>query len=234
MTHSEAVQEMAAERYLLDELTPDARDAFEEHMFDCQECALDVRSGSMFVEEAKAQLPAVVAGSAAEDVRKATSKRTEWFSWLRPAFAVPVFAALLLVMGYQNLVTIPGLHSEADQPRIVPNAGLYGATRGGGHTAITADRAHGIALPVDIPAEAGVTNYASYAFDLVDPQGKRVWSGSVTLPSPQQPGGDQQLSVVIPGSMLQTGTYSLTMFGAGANGSRTELERQVFDLTVTK
>ena len=42
MTHSEAVQQMAAERYLLDELAPDVRDAFEEHMFDCQECALDV------------------------------------------------------------------------------------------------------------------------------------------------------------------------------------------------
>ena len=233
MTHSEAVQQMAAERYLLDELTPDVRDAFEEHMFDCQECALDVRSGSMFVEEAKVQLPELAAGSAAERARIPASKRREWFSWLRPAFAVPVFAALLLVVGYQNLVTIPGLHTEADQPRIVATAPLYGATRGGGHTAISADRAHGISLPVDIPAEAGVSNYASYAFDLVDPSGKRVWSGSVSAPS-QQAGSDLQLSLVIPGSMLQTGTYSLAMFGVAANGSRTELERQVFDLTLTK
>lgn len=233
MTHSEAVQQMAAERYLLDELTPDVRDAFEEHMFDCQECALDVRSGSMFVEEAKEQLPTLPASSAAEGARKSASGRAEWFSWLRPAFAVPVFAALLLVVGYQNLVTIPALHTEADQPHIVLNAPLYGATRGGGHTAITADGAHGISLPIDLPVESGVSNYASYAFDLVDPQGKRVWSGSVAAPS-QQSGSDRQLSVVIPGSMLQTGTYSLTMFGVGENGSRAELERQAFDLSLTK
>lgn len=233
MTHSEAVQQMAAERYLLDELAPDVRDAFEEHMFDCQECALDVRSGSMFVEEVKVQLPALAAGSPAEGVRQAASKRAEWFSWVRPAFAVPVFAALLLLVGYQNLVTIPGLHTEADQPRIVANAPLYGATRGGEHTAISADRAHGISLPVDIPVDTGTTNYSSYAFDLVDPQGKRVWSGSVNA-SWQQAGSDRQLSVVIPGSMLQTGTYSLAVFGVAANSSRTELERQAFDLTLTK
>ena len=52
MNHSEALKEMAAERYLLDELSPEARDAFEEHMFDCPDCALDVRSGSAFIGEA--------------------------------------------------------------------------------------------------------------------------------------------------------------------------------------
>jgi len=44
MDHSEAVREMAAERYLLDELEPEAREAFEEHVFDCPECALDLRA----------------------------------------------------------------------------------------------------------------------------------------------------------------------------------------------
>ena len=39
MNHTEAVEQMAAEGYLLNELTPDARDAFEEHVFDCAECA---------------------------------------------------------------------------------------------------------------------------------------------------------------------------------------------------
>ena len=53
MEHIEAVQQMAAERYLLDELPPELRDAFEEHLFDCPECAFDLRAGAAFVDEAK-------------------------------------------------------------------------------------------------------------------------------------------------------------------------------------
>ncbi len=60
MEHNEAVQQMAVERYLLDELTPELREAFEEHVFDCQECTLDLRAGVAFVEEAKVQLPGLV------------------------------------------------------------------------------------------------------------------------------------------------------------------------------
>jgi anti-sigma factor RsiW len=36
MKHEEAVQQLAIERYLLDELTPELREQFEEHLFDCQ------------------------------------------------------------------------------------------------------------------------------------------------------------------------------------------------------
>ena len=43
MDHSEAVTKKMAESYLLEELTPEQRDAFEEHYFDCPECAKDVK-----------------------------------------------------------------------------------------------------------------------------------------------------------------------------------------------
>ena len=42
MDHSEAVRLMATERYLLGEMSPDVREAFEGHLFECEECALDV------------------------------------------------------------------------------------------------------------------------------------------------------------------------------------------------
>ncbi len=41
--HQAAVESMAAERYVLGEMEPGERDAFEEHFFDCVECANDVR-----------------------------------------------------------------------------------------------------------------------------------------------------------------------------------------------
>ena len=71
MNHSEAVEQMTSERYLLNELTPDARDAFEEHAFDCPECALDLRAGALFVHEAKVQLPELVASQARSEMAKA-------------------------------------------------------------------------------------------------------------------------------------------------------------------
>src|ERR1700679_417734 len=70
MNHSEAVTQMAAERYLLDELGPDVRDEFEEHLFDCPECVVDVRAGDMYLREAKVQLRALVADDEARAARE--------------------------------------------------------------------------------------------------------------------------------------------------------------------
>jgi Putative zinc-finger len=235
MDHGEAVQQMAAERYLLNELTLDAREAFEEHLFDCHECALDLRAGAAFVEAAKAQLPKLTGAlpvPAPSRFRKPRVQREWWFSWLQPAFAVPAFASLLLVLGYQNLVTYPGLRAVAVQPRLLPWAPLHGATRGGALMTITADRKHGVALPVDLPAPSSLEAYASYCFDLYNPEGKLAWTGVVAAPNESESGG-QRLSLVIPGAMLQNGAYSLVVSGAGAHGERTVIDRYVFDLRLT-
>jgi hypothetical protein len=240
MNHSEAQKEMAAERYLLDELSPEARDAFEEHMFGCPECALDVRSGTTFLSEAKAQLPTIGLGSPAASKTRGAGKTSmlpekdkRWFTWLRPAFAVPAMAALLVVVGYQNLVTLPALRRSADQPHIVKVAPLYGATRGGSRVVITADRANGIALPVELPVDSSFNNYASFSLELSNPQGKSVWTSSVPAPA-QNANSDMQLSIVVPGAMLENGTYVLTVLGIGAHGEKTEAGRYVFDIALAR
>jgi len=46
MNHEEAIKTMAAERYILDELEPAERDAFEDHFFDCTDCTADVRDAA--------------------------------------------------------------------------------------------------------------------------------------------------------------------------------------------
>jgi hypothetical protein len=231
MDHSEAVQQMAAERYLMDELTLDAREAFEEHLFDCSECALDLRAGVAFVNEAKAQLPALTASAPVKaTTAKAKAKRQGWLSWWQPAIAAPVFATLLIVIGYQNLVTYPALREAADQPRLLPQIALRGATRGGAPTVVTADRKHGVALPVELPQENG---FSRFSFELHDPQGKLAWTGAIAA-SPDGDNAAQMVSLVIPGAILQSGAYTLTVSGIASQGQQTTLDRYAFDLHLSE
>jgi hypothetical protein len=233
MKHSEALEQMAAERYLLDELTPDAREAFEEHMFDCQECALDLRAGAVFMEEAKAQLPEIATSPVAQTKPVMSgSKPSFWQSWWRPAFVTPAFATVLLVLVFQNLVTIPALRTAATQPHLAPLAPLRPATRGGTRLTLTADRAHGVALPIDLPAEPGMAPAASYSFDLRDPQGKVAWTASIPAAG-QDSAGDQSFSLVIPGGMLRIGAYSLIVTSVSPNGDRTPRQQYDFDIVIT-
>ena len=226
MDHSEAVQLMATERYLLGELSPDQREAFEEHFFECYECALDVRAEAAFIEEAKAELP-LMATPATVPVRtpaKATPEKRDWFAWLRPAWAVPAFAALLLVMGYQNLATIPGLRSAAGSPRVAPWSTMHVGTRAGAHTPVVADPKTGAVVLIDDLPNDGT--YASFAFALEDPQGRQMWIETVKAPG----GGESAMSLTIPGRGLQEGAYTLTISGITSQGSRTQLDRRILDV----
>jgi hypothetical protein len=232
MDHNQAVEQMAAERYLLDELTPDAREAFEEHVFDCPDCAMDLRASVAFVDEAKAQLPALTDPLPAPPSTGAIRpkvKRNQWLSWWRPAIAAPAFAALLAVVGYQNLVTFPGLRAEANQPRLLPWIPLHGATRGDGHLSVTADRQHGVALPIDLSQESGGVQFTSYSFELLDAQGKIVWTGNLAAPAESEVGG-QRISLAIPGAMLRNGAYTVAVSGIGPREERAPVERYVFDI----
>src|SRR6266702_1859939 len=182
MNHEQAIQDMATERYLLDELTPELRDAFEEHMFECPECALDVRAGNVFMSEAKVQLPQIAVQTAVqasrEPVPEPVRPKKPWWAFLTvPAFAAPVFAALLAVVVFQNVSTIPALRSAATEPRIIPWSSLHADTRGAETTLVQADPNRGALVLIDVPQ-----GYSSYEIALNDPQGKRFWSATVTAP----------------------------------------------------
>jgi anti-sigma factor RsiW len=237
MNHDEAMQEMATERYLLDELSTELREAFEEHMFDCQECAFDVRAGNVFLTEAKVQLPAIVASAeAAEPARPQASPdanpaprkpKKPWWSFLAaPAFAVPAFAMLLGVVAFQNVSTIPALRSAATQPRMLPWSSLHMGTRGAEPTVVQADRKQGAVILIDLPQQPV---YTSYAVDLFDPQGKRIWTRTVVASS-QGDSGTGTFSLLIPGAGLEQGSYALNLAGISPQGARTELGRRSLDV----
>jgi hypothetical protein len=225
MTHSEAVEQMAAERYLLDEMTPELRTAFEEHLFDCQECTLDLRAAAAFVDEAKVQLKETAAVTrTAPEPRPAPYRKKQWFSWLSPAFAVPAMAVLLIVIGYQNLAVIPGLRSAANQPEVLPWTSVHVGTRAAGPAPVVADRTEGAMLLVDLPQQG---TYTSYSFALYDAENNRVWKSAVITPSPSETG---TVSLLIRGRSLREGTCSLAIYGILASGETTEVGRRTIDL----
>jgi hypothetical protein len=228
MEHSEAVQLMATERYLLGDLSPELREAFEEHFFDCQECAFDLRAEAAFLDAAKTQLPQMVTSAAAWTAptpAKPAPKHREWFAWWRP-MAVPAFALLLIVIGYQNIATIPSLRSAASSPRIAPWTTLHAGTRAGAHKPIIADHKSGANLLIDVPNDGA---YTSFALDLTDPQGKKFGT-QIMSASAEAAGTTGTLSFVIPGMGLQQGSYTLTISGITPQGSRIQVDRWILDV----
>jgi hypothetical protein len=225
MDHSEAIRLMAAEKYLLGELPADSREQFEEHFFGCQECARDVRAGAAFVEHSKVVLAEPVAASSVSASVPASAK-PGWFAWLRPAFVAPVLAALLIVLGYQNLVTYPQLKQAALSPQILPWASINVSTRGTSTTQISPHVGEGFHLLVNIPPDG---HYTSYTFDLSSPSGRLEWSRTIPAASP-----DEARSIYVPGANQEQGVYRLAVRGGTAAGESSDLGRYSIEVQIQK
>ncbi len=235
MDHDVVVRQHMTERYLLDELEPQARDEFEEHFFGCPDCALDVRAGAMFVEQSKIALAEksepVPAGL---PVNAPVPAQPGWLAglgaglrpMLRPAFAVPVLALLLAVIGYQNLVTYPHLQQALNIPQVLPWAPVNVGTYGSEGPVITAHPGQGFLLFVRIPPEGG---YSHYTAELYNPAGKLEWS--LTIPATA---AQDQWPVQVPGANREAGNYTLTVRGVTAAGESKDVGRTSFELQIQK
>jgi Putative zinc-finger len=223
MDHHEAVRQKATERYLLDDLDAEERDQFEEHLFDCQDCALDVRAGAMFVDQTKVVLAEAQVVSRVPD---AVPSKSAWLAWFRPAFAIPVLALLLAVMGYQNFVMYPHLMQAANEPQVGPWASVNVSTRGSAKTEIKVHPGEGFGLLVNLPPDNG---FASYSADLYNPAGKLEWSGPISAASA---GENRQIYVL--GRDRRPGTYALVVRGITPSGESQEISRHPIAVQIQK
>lgn len=231
MDHQSAIQLMAVEKYVLNELPPDLRDEFEEHFFGCQECAIDLRATTAFLDLAKQELakPALVAVPASQKVKKLPLP----FLW-RPAFAIPALAAALLVIAYQNVVVYPHLSSQVAElhaPQVLPVLSLgAGTSRGEGDVpATTVHDGQPFLLNVDIPAQ---DRFSSYAVSLYGPAGDVVWKLNVSAVQAKD-----TLSIQVPPADVKEGSNVLLIQGIASSlqdDTPVDLVRHHFNLRIQK
>jgi hypothetical protein len=226
MDHTAVVRERMTERYLLNELGSEVRDEFEEHYFDCPECALDVRAGSQFVEHSKV----VLAESSSPIPVRATSGpdpvHRGWFAWLRPAFAAPALALLLAVAGYQNLVTYPRLQAELKRPQVLPAVSVNVGTWGAGGTPTSIPEGKGLLLFVRIPPDGA---YVRYTAELYNPGGKLEGSFAIAATA-----GQDQWPVTVPRIDREAGTYTMAVHGVTSSGETKDLGSTSFQLQIQR
>ncbi len=226
MDHAVAVDRKMTERYLLGELDPQACQEFEEHFFDCPDCALDVRTAALFIEHSKSSLAKESEPVAAlSPVVRPASPKPGWSAWLRPAFAVPVMALLLAVIGYQNLVIYPRQQQAFARPQVLPSAFLNIGAMGSGDQPISIAPEQSFLLLVRIPPDS----YPRHTAELYNPAGKLEWS--LTLPSSST---QEQWPLQVPGAKRESGTYSLVVHGLTDNEQGKEVGRVTFDLQIQK
>ena len=221
MDHSESIRLMAAEKYLLGELTPELQEQFEAHFFECPECALDVRAGAALVEHSKVVLSEPLIVPRTEVPVPATR-----FGWLRPALVVPVMAVLLMVVAYQNLVTYPQLKQVASSPQILPWASVNVSTRGVTTIQISPRVGEGFHLLVNIPPD---NRYISYTFNLSSPSGRLEWSRTIPAAS-----SDEARSIYVPGANQEQGIYKLAVRGNTAHSESSDLGHYSIEVQIQK
>jgi hypothetical protein len=222
MDHHLAVRSQACEKYLLGELSPDLRDAYEEHYFSCAECATQLRMAAEMVGAgqrifAQTPAPAVAAGA------RIGQESSGWLRWLRPAIAIPVLATLLLVVGYQNLVMIPQL-KDSRAPRVLPMFSLITAnTRGETLPAFTTQPNQPVGLYVDVPADAA---YSSYGISVQDPSGKTIPLRSLSYAEAQK----TQVLVINPGA---AGNYAVVVLGRSTSDVGSSIGKELARMQFT-
>ena len=223
MDHTEAINNQAVEKYFLGELKGAERDAFEEHFFDCAECAADVKTTAVLVDNVREVLRTVPAEAKKAPARE---KRTTGFlSWWKPAYSLGAMAVLLLALGYQSFVTIPRLREGTTTVALaLPSYSFVAAgSRGGNAMEIAVPAGSPFGIYVDIP---GGPDFTSFSADILTQAGATRFSIPISAEQTKD-----TVQLLIPGHTLEPGQYDLVIRGhKSGDASAQEIIRHPFIL----
>jgi hypothetical protein len=249
MDHLEAIRLAAVEKYLLNELSPEMRDEFEEHYFDCAECTTDLRATSVFIDTARHEFashpeqrafPSVVAAVPQSMKNRVPPPAPQTYPrkqslvytiFQRPTILAGALAASLLVIVYQNALVYPHLErqvAELRAPEVLPTLSLAGSnSRGGTMPSLTVQAAQPFLLAVDVPVD---DRFKTFSCELHAPSGAVLWRVPVTAEAAKD-----LVTIHAPAIRGSSGRYTLVFSGISdgkSAGSSIELARDPFDLTV--
>lgn len=212
MDHNEAIELQTAVKYVLGELSSPQRDEYEEHYFDCAECATDLKTLASFADTTREVLRQEKENRFAAAAIPANSG---WRRWFQPIIAVPAFAALLLVILYQYSFSIPRAGQQASGASaniLFSSHPLRGVNTAGEESRILSIR----------PDEAFLLNFDfvptrvfdHYIGQLEDAEGHVLMRSNIAGQN-----ANQEAHLPVPAGLLHPGRYVLAFYGdPGATG----------------
>ena len=214
MDHDTAIRIQAAERYVLEEFPPEERTEFEEHFFDCPECAEEVRSATIFAVNAKQAL----SDERARDTAKwQGARQSRRFGW---ALAVSAVLNLALIAGI-GLDRNGGVgKKQAVEPQFYSTIAVARASRGTQSAASLPKGAAFFGVRFDLmPGQ----QYQSFEYQILDAKGVVRSKRSLAAPA----GEASELEMAVPVASLETGEYVLVLRGS-QSGNPAEIGRRTF------
>jgi hypothetical protein len=219
MDHNQAIELQAAVKYVLGELSQVQREEYEEHYFDCAECAVDLQALATFADTTREVLRQEKASALAADP---VPVRGGWLRWLQPVTAVPAFAALLLIIAYQSTVTIPQLKNKPSPAAteiysqtflIQPSDTRRGNDASVNQSPLEVQPNEGFILQFDFNPSS---TFPGYLCQLQDSSGRVLQQ--VAVPPEKV---KQELHLPVPAGLLRgPGVYSIVLLGADPVSNR--------------
>lgn len=202
MEHEQATATLAAERYILNELTAAEREAFEEHYFVCERCAQEVKDLFALGVAAKEALPVQRAESATLSEKQTSRWRQYFGAWTLPRFALAVPCVLLIAVimtGWQ----VVRMRRHLMEPRSIASLVLRPETRGETAAINVQQLGPYLLLECDLPGAEGKVNWA------LSQSAKILHRGEAAPPD-----AGSSFKLLLPSSSLSPGDYTLNVQSA--------------------
>jgi hypothetical protein len=213
--HDEAVKDLMAERYLLGELNASDRDAYEEHLFSCDACFEQIKTGTEFVDHLRH------IGTDDPRASLAPGFMSRFMTNMRQPVTITALGFLLFATGiaiHQNSVI-----SRLKAPRPEIRSVLTGVAHGSGETnLVRVSRNSGLSLNVEYTRKG---EFTSYRAQILSGSGKAMHSVAL---SERQVG--TMAAIDVPADALEPGQYSVVVFGRRSDGTQEEVGRGTFEL----